>query len=258
MFSYLFREFSRERAKKALMLGVSSTVLLYFLLIAIAEPLRAFGATTADMVVQFVVTGSLSMSCSATSTLGSAVGTGTSGTGALATAYCQPSTNNSLGYTLTWIVQTGSGAPAVHANCTSITPCYGTGHLLSNNVTSGYPDIIRSIRLGTTTATHWDTNARRIDSTTVPSGSGARWGARLMASSTTPAGATVTWGADTDETMGFLAVNTGAAVNIAKRNNPTSGAGDLQNFLFKVFIPSGSFQPTGTYKATIRFTVTDN
>ena len=198
------------------------------------------------------------MSCSGTSTLGSAVGTGTSGTGALATAYCMPSTNNSLGYTLSWIVQTGSGAPAIHANCTSTATCYGTGHLLSNNVTSGYPDLISSIRIKTTTNSYWDTTARRIDSTTVPSGSGARWGARLMASSTTPAGATITWGADTDETMGFVHVNTGSAVNIAKRNNPTSGAGDLENFLFKVYIPSGSFQPTGTYKATILFTATDN
>jgi hypothetical protein len=231
---------------------------LYVLVVFVAEPLRALGATTADTVVQFTVTSGLSITCSATSTLGSAVGTGTAGTGALATAFCNPITNNSLGYTLSWIIQTGSGAPGVNANCTNVNTCYGTGHLLSNNVTSGFPDIISSIRAKTTTTGYWDLNARRIDSTTVPTASGSRWGARLMANSTTPAGASVTWGADTAQTMGFLAVNTGAAVSIAKRTTETSSTGDIENFLFKVYIPSGSFQPTGTYKATIRFTVTDN
>lgn len=70
-------------------------------------------------------------------------------------------------------------------------------------------------------------------------------------------GASVTWGAD-GSTEGFLNVATGSAVNIAKRTTETSATGDIQNFLFKVVIPSGAFQPTGTYKATIRFTVTDN
>ena len=249
---------SPGRRARVLSVGLAATMSLYVLVVFVAEPLRAFGATTANTVVQFDVTSGLSVTCSATSTLGSAVGTGTAGTGALATAYCNPITNNSLGYTLSWIIQTGSGAPAVHASCTNAAPCYGTGHLLSNNVTSGYPDSIRSIRIKTTTNSYWDTTARRIDSTTVPSGSGSRWGARLMANSTTPAGATITWGADTDETMGFVHVNTGSAVNVAKRTSETSATGDIENFLFKVYIPSGSFQPTGTYKATILFTVTDN
>lgn len=247
-----------HRRSRVVSVGIAATVSLYVLVAFVAEPLRTLGATTDDTVVQFTVTSALSVDCSTASTLGSAAGDGTSGTGALATARCIPITNNSQGYTLSWIIQTGSGAPAVHANCTNAAPCYGTGHLLSNNVTSGYPDIIRSIRLGYTTNSHWDLNARRIDNTTVPSGSGARWGARLMANSTTPDGGSVTWGADTDETMGFLAVNTGASVSIAKRTSETSAAGDIQNLLFKVFIPSGAFQPTGTYKATIRFTVTDN
>ncbi len=65
------------------------------------------------------------------------------------------------------------------------------------------------------------------------------------------------WGSDSP-TEGFLNVATGSAVNIARRNTPTSGEGDLQNFLFKVVIPSGSFQSTGTYKSTVTFTATDN
>lgn len=253
MFSFIFKHFNRKRSDRAVVLGATATVLLYLLLVLIAEPLRSFAATTADTVVQFTVTGALSMTCSGTSTLGSAAGNGTSGTGAMATAYCQPSTNNSLGYTLSWIIQTGSGAPAVHANCTSTATCYGTGHLLSNNVTSGYPDVIQAFaRKGS----HVN-QPGQFDSTTIGTGSGARWAARLRGNSDTTGGGTVTWGAD-GSTEGFLNVATGSAVNIAKRNNVTSGAGDIENFLFKVVIPSGTFQPTGTYKATVRFTVTDN
>lgn len=253
MLSLFFQTMSRQRRERAMSIGVIATVVLYMLVVLVAEPLRALGATTADTVVQFVVTGALSLDCSSSSTLGSAAGNGTTGTGAMATAYCTPSTNNALGYTLSWIIQTGSGAPAIHANCTSVATCYGTGHLLSNNVTSGYPDVIQAFdrKLG-----HIN-NPGRFDSTTIGTGSGARWAGRLRGNSTTTGGASVTWGAD-GATEGFLNVATGSTVNIAKRNTPTSGAGDTENFLFKVVIPSGAFQPTGTYKATVRFTVTDN
>lgn len=244
---------SPNRRSRVLSVGLAATAALYVLTVFVAEPLRTFGATTADTVVQFTVTSALSVTCSSTSTLGSAAGNGTSGTGAMATAYCTPITNNALGYTLSWIIQTGSGAPAVHANCTSTATCYGTGHLLSNNVTSGYPDVIQAFaRKGS----HVN-NPGRFDSTTIGTGSGSRWAARLRGNSTTTGGASVTWGAD-GSTEGFLNVATGSAVNIAKRTTETSASGDTENFLFKVVIPSGTFQPTGTYKATVRFTVTDN
>ena len=141
----------------------------------------------------------------------------------------------------------------MHANCTNANTCYGTGHLLSNNVTGGFPDVIKAFdRKGA------HVNSPGImDSTTIGTGSGSRWGARLMANSTTPGGASVTWGADGANAK-MLNVATGSAVNIAKRTTETSSLGDTQNLLFKVYIPSSSFQPTGTYKATIRFTVTDN
>jgi hypothetical protein len=171
----------------------------------------------------------------------------------MATASCTPITNNSNGYTLSWIIQTGSGAPAVHANCTNSATCFGTGHLLSNNVTSGYPDVIKAFARY---ASHVN-NPGRFDSTTIGTASGSTWAARLRANSTTAGGGSVTWGAD-GATEGFLNVSTGSAVNIARRNTETSAAGDTENFLFKVVIPSSGFQPTGTYKATIRFTVTDN
>jgi len=253
MFSLLFQNFSRKRRERAISVGLVASVALYLMVVLVAEPLRALGATTSDTVVQFVITGALAMSCSASTTLGTAAGNGTSGTGAMATASCTPSTNNSLGYTLSWLVQTGSGAPAIHASCTSVNTCYGTGHLLSNNVTAGYPDVIRAFdRKG-----YWVSRPGRFDSTTIGSGSGARWAGRLRGISTTVGGATIVWGGDS-ATEGFLNVATGAAVNIARRTSPTTGAGDSQFFLFKVVIPAGAFQPTGTYKATIRFTVTDN
>jgi len=250
---------SAERRVRVLSVGLSATLALYALVIFVAEPLKTFGQTTANTVVQFTVTSALSVSCSGTSTLGSAAGNGTAGTGALATAFCQPITNNSLGYTLSWIILSGSGvSPSVNAGCNSVTTCFGTGHLLSNNVTAGLPDVIRSMRIRSTGGdTFWETRGRRFDQTTTLSGSGSRWGARLRAISTTPAGGAVTWGTD-GATEGFLAVATGSSVNIAKRTTQTSAAGDLQHLLFKVVIPSGAFQPTGTYRATVRFTVVDN
>lgn len=241
------------RRSRILSVGMAATAALYVLTVFVAEPLRSFAQTTANTVVQFTVTSALSVTCSNTSTLGSAAGNGTSGTGAMATAFCTPITNNSLGYTMSWIILTGSGAPAVNANCTSVNTCFGTGHLLSNNVTSGLPDVIRSFaRRGA----HIN-NPGRFDSTTIGTASGSTWAARLRGNSTTVGGGSVTWGAD-GANEGFLNVATGSAVNIARRNTQTTAAGDRQNFLFKVVIPSGAFQPTGTYRATIRFTVVDN
>lgn len=242
-----------ERRLRVLSVGLTATLALYALVVFVAEPFKTLGATTADTVVQFTVTSALSVTCSATSTLGSAAGNGTTGTGAMATAYCTPITNNAQGYTLSWLIQTGSGAPAVHANCTSVATCFGTGHLLSNNVTSGYPDVIKAFDRKGSHVNQPDT----FDSTEIGTGSGSRWAARLRGNSTTTGGASVTWGAD-GATEGFLNVATGSSVNIAKRTSETAAAGDTENFLFKVVIPSGAFQPTGTYKATVRFTVVDN
>jgi hypothetical protein len=53
-------------------------------------------------------------------------------------------------------------------------------------------------------------------------------------------------------------VATGSSMNIAKRNTPTGGQSDVEAFLFKVVIPSNVFQPTGTYKAVVTITATDN
>ena len=231
--------------------GTAAVVSLYLLVAFVAEPLRSFAATTANTVVIYTVTSALSITCSATSTTGTAPGNGTptfpTGTGAMANAFCTPITNGSLGYTLTWLINTSTGS--VTPPCTG--NCYGTGHLLSNNVTTGKADLIKAFtpRLAN--------RPERFDSTSIGTGSGSRWAARLQATSTTPSGGSVTWGSDGNTSL-FLNVATGSAVSIAKSTTETAAAGDVENFLFKVVIPPSVFQPTGTYKATILFTVTDN
>ena len=250
---------SADRRIRVLSVGLSATIALYAIVVLVAEPLRSLAQTSDETLVTFTVTSALSVNCSTSSTTGSAAGNGTSGTGAFATSTCTPITNNALGYTLSWVIASGSGvSPSVNAGCNSATTCFGTGHLLSNNVTSGVPDAIRSMRIRTTGDTYWDTRPRILNNTTVPAGSGARWGGRLRAISSTPGGGAITWGPDTDEAETYLHVNTGSAVNIAKRTTETLAGGDSQFLLWKVVIPSGTFQPTGTYRARVLFTVTDN
>jgi hypothetical protein len=240
---------SPQRRIRVLTLGLTAAISLYALLIVVAEPLRTVAATTANTVVQMTVNSNLSLTCTDTATIPAALGSGTSGTGSIGSAVCTPVTNNSLGYTLSWLINTSSGT--VTPPCTG--NCYGTGHLLSNNVTGGKPDAIRA----------FDRKAGfvnvpgRFDDTTIVTGSGSRWAARLRANSSTTGGASVVWGSD-GATEGYLNVGTGSAVNIARRTSATSPGGDTENLLYKVVIPSGVFQPTGTYKTTILFTITDN
>ena len=47
MFSFLFEHFSRERIHRSLTVSVAAVISVYFLFVFVAEPLRAFGATTA-------------------------------------------------------------------------------------------------------------------------------------------------------------------------------------------------------------------
>jgi hypothetical protein len=48
MFTYLFRHFSRQRTEKAIVVGATTTVLLYLFLVLIAEPLRTLAATLVE------------------------------------------------------------------------------------------------------------------------------------------------------------------------------------------------------------------
>ena len=240
---------SQDRKAKVLSVGAAAAASLYLLVVFVAEPLHSLAATDTS-VVTYNVTSALSITCT-DSTIGSVSGGGSAGTGAMATAACTPITNNSQGYTLSWLINTSTGSTAL--DCAS--NCYGTGHLLSKNATAGYADTIRAFEREA--ADGYENVPAQFDSTTIPTASGSRWAARLRGNSTTPNGGTVTWDAD-GATEGFLNVATGSAVNIARRNSPTAESGDIQNFLFKVVVPSGVFQTTGMYKATILFTATDN
>lgn len=237
------------RRIRVITVGLAATISLYLLLVLVAEPLRTVAATTANTVVQITVQSVLSITCTSTATIPAALGSGTTGTGSIGTGTCTPITNNSLGYTLSWLINTSSGSTSPPC----VGNCYGTGHLLSNNVTAGKPDTIRAFqRIG-----GFVNVPGRFDETTILTGSGSRWAARLRSNSTTTGGASVTWGSDS-ATEGYLNVATGSAVNIARRTTETSSTGDIQNFSYKVVIPASVFQPTGTYKATILYTVVDN
>ena len=244
--------FSPGRRVRAISVALAATASLYLMVVFVFEPLRSLAAT-ADTVVQMTVTGTASITCSPTVTLPSAAGTSKmSNTGSVGAGACTVITSNSLGYTLFWQSMQGSGS--VIPPCTGRN-CYGTGHMLSNNVTAGKPDVILAYkRAGANLNRPW-----QMDDTTVKAGSGSRWGARLRGNSTTPGGGTVDWSTtDTAQVEGFLPVATGAAVSIARRNTDTSVSGDIESFLYKVFIPDSAFQPTGTYKTTVTFTTADN
>jgi hypothetical protein len=126
---------------------------------------------------------------------------------------------------------------------------------MNTNVTSGKPDLILGMEI--VVGANGYKTPYKLDSTTNPTASGARWGARLSSTSTTTGGGDVTWGSDgASET--YVAVATGSAVNIAKRQTDTSSTGDVEVLRWKAIVPSGVFVPTGTYKAYVQFTVTDN
>ena len=241
------------RRTRVLTVGLAATLSLYLLMVFVAEPMRSLAATD-DTTVTLVVTSSIALTCTADVTLPPAPGSGhgaSSGTTVL--GYCTPITSNSNGYTLGWRVVTGSGAPGIGVNCTKANNCWGTGHMLGNNLTGGYPDLIRALHRSTANRL----NPIRLDGTTIGTGSGARWGARLMATSTTAGGADVAWGSDS-ATETFLNVTTGAIVNIAKRLSETTPSGDTEVIKYKVYIPSSVFQATGYYKVTVQYTATDN
>jgi hypothetical protein len=78
-----------------------------------------------------------------------------------------------------------------------------------------------------------------------------------MGTSSTIGGGDISWGNDGDH-EGFLNVTTGSIVNIAKRLTETTPSGDTEVIKYKVYIPTGVFQPTGYYKVTVQYTATDN
>ena len=237
---------SPSRAARVFTVGLAATVSLYALVLAFAEPLRSFAATSSqNVVVSLTVANDISNSCTTPVSLGTITRTGDTGTIPTGgrTTVCYVSTNNSTGYNLTWIINTGTGAAGART---------GTGHL--NGFVAG--NLIRPLfNTNNTTPAVMDTAV--ADTTAGGVLNSARWAGRLSSTSTTAAGGSVTWGADgVSET--YLRVATGSAVQIANRTTPTTGTGDTQRVGFRAIIHGTAIVPTDVYKATVVFTATTN
>lgn len=189
---------------------------------------------------------SISMNCSATAPLGTLTRTGDTSvntcgqTGYCATnkAVCTVTTDVSAGYTLSWIVSTGTGAAGART---------GTGYL------NGYVAGHRIAPLGTGSTTM---NTQPIAMTAGGTvNNDARWAGRLSSTSTTTGGAGIGWGSDGVNDR-WLRVATGAGVNIASRQSTT--AGDTQNIGFRAIIHGNAIVQSDIYKATVTVTAVTN
>src|SRR5688572_24295422 len=104
---------SPHRKVRVLTVGIAASVSLYALALVLAEPLRGFAATDSDIVAVTLTIGSaITNTCDATNvSLGTINGTGDSGVySASRDTACTIITNNATGYTLSWLVATGTGA----------------------------------------------------------------------------------------------------------------------------------------------------
>ncbi len=236
---------STDRQFKVLTVGLTAAISLYLGLALLAEPVSGFlaraASATGSTVVQLRVVGTTSIACSdsvsITTSTGATAGQyhGTGGT----YARCLVTTSNSAGYTLRWVITTGSGG-------------YGTGHLNNMSTTGGQPDRILAYKPASAGVpeTFAAPNAANPNTT-------SRWAARIKSSSTTAGGAGKNWGTDnTSET--WLNVGTGAQVSLVSRNSVTTAPGDIELIQFKAYIGSASAQPSGTYRATVYITANDN
>ncbi len=234
---------SSERQLKVFTIGVAAATCMYLALALLAEPIGGFlaraSSATGSTVVSLTVVSTTSISCSTAVSITSSTGATTGqyhGTGGTY-AKCTVVTSNSQGYTLRWVITTGSGG-------------YGTGHLNSMNQTGGQPDKILAYKPATanTPETFAAPNAANPATT-------SRWAARVKSSSTTAGGAGKSWGTDgSSET--WLNVGTGAQVSLVSRTSETTG--DTELIQFKAYIGSTSAQPSGVYRATVVITANDN
>jgi hypothetical protein len=234
---------SSERQLKVVTLGIAAAATLYLALALLAEPVSGFlaraASSTGTTVVSLTVVSTTSITCSNAVSITTATGAtagqyhGTGGT----YAKCTVVTSNSQGYTLRWVITTGSGG-------------YGTGHLNSMNVTGGQPDKILAYKPATagTPETFGAPNTANPNTT-------SRWAARVKSASTTTSGAGKNWGTD-GSSENWLNVGTGAQVSLVSRTTETTG--DIEYIQFKAYIGSNSAQPSGIYRATVLITANDN
>lgn len=240
---------SPHRRIRVLTVGICASICAYVLMMMVAEPLRSLAATSSsNVVVSLTVAAGISNSCTSPVSLGTINRTGdTSFNTCAAYGYCATnkttctiSTNNSLGYTLSWLVATGTGSAGART---------GTGHL--NGYTAG--NRIKALTPSAAGTPEAFSNAIPTSNVT----NDARWAARLSSTSTTTGGAGITWGSDST-TDTWLNIGTGSAVNIANRSTQTSTSGDTENIGFRAIINGTAIVPTDTYKGTVTFTATTN
>lgn len=241
---------SPERRVRVLSLGLAASVSLYTLVVMVAEPMRALGATTDSetAVVEITLGASIGINCDADGSgagsgetlslsgfndsgdTGELNGTVTVGTNAV---NCNVRTNNTAGYNLAWQATSGSGA----AN---------TGYLISQ-----FEDIIHPFRYTAgsdafATPTAWDGNS-------VPSTVSA-WGGRIAQSSSGHSASPIAWGNDASSAEKWMAVSTGSTTTIARENTETQELGSNNYVGFRVEVGGDKIQPTGTYQSTVTFT----
>jgi hypothetical protein len=234
---------SSERQLKVVTIGIAAAATLYLALALLAEPVSGFiaraASATGSTVVSLTVVSTTSINCSPSVSITTSTGATTGqyhGTGGTY-AKCTVVTSNSQGYTLRWIITTGSGG-------------YGTGHLNNMNLSGGQPDKILAYKPATanTPETFAAPNTANPNTT-------SRWAARVKSASTTAGGAGKNWGTDgSSET--WLNVGTGSQVSLVSRTSETTG--DTELIQFKAYIGSNSAQPSGTYRATVIITANDN
>jgi len=238
-----------ERCVRVLSVGLAASAGLYVLVAIVAEPMRAFGATSDSetAIVQIALDASIGLNCDAdgggagsgetlaltgfsdsgdTGVLNSSVTIGTNA------VRCNVRTNNTTGYDLAWQATAGSGGAS-------------TGFMINQ-----FEDKLHPFRYtqsdAYSTPTAWN-------STAVPSTVSA-WGGRLAAASAGYAAAPVTWSADAATNEKWMAVSTGATTTIARENTETAETGSNNDIGFRVEVGSDKIQPTGTYRATVTFT----
>ena len=228
---------STERRLRVLSVAAAASVALYALVAVVAEPMRSLAATSTDSItVEVEVQAGIAITCdddgtgsslsNSTLSLPAIVEDGDTGAYADARAVtCNVRTNNTNGYTLGWLVTSGSGGTA-------------TGHMINQ-----YEDIIAAYSPAVDgTPETWSVGV-----------SDSRWGARL--SSTSPAfdAATKDFGTD-GASEKYLNVATGSTVTIGQEPDESANGGDDNKVGFRVEVGTSKIQPTGTYQTFVQFT----
>ncbi len=162
----------------------------------------------------------LSLVCFTALNLGSIPGIGQT----TAEESCTVIAESDAGYSLSWLVSTGSGGTA-------------TGHMISqfeDTIGPFSPSVVGVPETWTVAATT------------------SEWGGRLKSSSTDSA---VQWGTDLTSEK-WLNVGTGSSVLLVNRNSSTAPAGSSEQLQFRAEVGSSKIQPSGTYDVTVDFIVT--